>query len=382
MLNSAVKNALIVGGGIGGMSAALMLRRHSVQVDLIDIDTEWRAVGAGLTINGATLKAFEAIGILDDVITAGHVHGGRRVHDLQGNVLNDVPAYTPARGDLEAGGGILRPTLHGILSRKAVSAGVTVSLGTTVTQLNQSTSSVAVTFSDGASKSYDLVVGADGITSRVRSLILPDAPSPQFTGQGAWRAVFPRPPEIETSWLFIDSTHKLGLNPISPDAMYMFTLESVPDNPWKEPDDWRDMLFARMSEYGGIVRTLAASLTTQSLINYRPLETILLPPPWHVGRVALIGDACHATTPHAGYGAGLAAEDAIVLAECLHSYSDVETALHTFASRRFDRCRSIVAASLALGTLELAQAPFAEQLAASAKLFALTRNEFRSVAHR
>jgi 2-polyprenyl-6-methoxyphenol hydroxylase-like FAD-dependent oxidoreductase len=87
------------------------------------------------------------------------------------------------------------------------------------------------------------------------------------------------------------------------------------------------------------------------------LEKLLLEPPWHKGRVVLIGDAAHATTPHVGYGAGLAVEDAIVLAELLREAAPLAVVLDRFVARRYPRCRTVVQGSVRLGELEMERAP-------------------------
>lgn len=371
-------HVLIVGGGVGGNSLAIGLRSRGFDVTIAEIDPNWGAIGAGLTLNGATLRAFAKLGVAEEVERGGHIHGGRRVHATDGTVLGDTPAYMPERGDLQAMGGILRPVLHQILSRRSVALGAEIRLGLTVDELVQDASGVEVLFSDGKHERFDLVVGADGISSRIRALVMPEAPAPRFTGQGAWRAVFRRPDDVATNEIYLDAGRKLGLNPVSEREMYLFILENAPENPWRAPETWLDELRGRLGQYGGLPGRLAARLDLDSLINYRPIETIMLPLPWHVGRTALLGDAVHATTPHAGYGAGLAAEDAIILADSLERLPVAE-ALLDYERIRYARCRAIVEASLELGELEMASAPIAEQVAASAALFALTRQDFAGV---
>lgn len=376
VLNNGVSNVLIVGGGVGGMALAICLRDLGVTVDLIDIDPEWRAVGAGLTLNGASLRALKLLGVLDQVVAQGHVHGGRRTHHADGAIIRDIPAYRPETDDLESMGGILRPALHAILSRRVLDLGSNVRLGLTVDAIRQEGDHAVATLSGGSEKRFDLIVGADGILSKVRRLVFPDAAAPAFTGQGCWRAIFPRPPEVGTNWLFVDPNRKVGFNPVSNDEMYMFMLESAPGNPWREPEDWPQTLASKMREYGGLVRQLADQISEQTSTNYRPLETLLLPPPWHRGRVVLLGDAAHATTPHAGYGAGLAIEDGIVLSDELGRHADTTAALDAYVARRYGRCRAVLDGSAQLGRLEMAGAPAAEQVAASTQLFAITRAPF------
>ena len=102
--------ALIVGGGIAGMATAIMLRRDGVPVDVVDIDPEWRVYGAGITITGPTLRAFEALGILDRVIADAHTADGVQVCDVAGNHVTVIPTPPPAGSNVPGSGGILRPT--------------------------------------------------------------------------------------------------------------------------------------------------------------------------------------------------------------------------------------------------------------------------------
>jgi 2-polyprenyl-6-methoxyphenol hydroxylase-like FAD-dependent oxidoreductase len=274
----------------------------------------------------------------------------------------------PDPSGVPAGGGILRPVLHQILAESTRALGARVRPGVRIASLEERGAQVTVRSTDGEQLSYDLVVGADGLHSQVRDLIFPNAPRPRFTGQGCWRAVFDRPPDIDRVQMFMDSHHKAGLNPVSRDEMYMFLLEHVPDNRRMPEEQWVPLLAERLSPFGGIWLTLRDGLSHRSRVNYRPLETLLLPAPWFRGRVLLIGDAAHATTPHAAYGCGLAVEDAIVLAEELVGESSLEAALSRFMQRRFDRCKAVVEGSARLGELEMAHAPLGEHQMATTAL--------------
>jgi len=290
-----------------------------------------------------------------------------KLHDIAGR---PVQIAAPASGGGLAGesGGILRPVLHKILADATRRSGTAIELGVTVSALTQGPESVDIQFSSGRGGRYDLVVGADGLRSKVRDLIFPEATKPHFTGQGCWRAVFPRPADMHTSEMFIDPYHKAGLNPVSRDEMYLFFMETVPENTWMPPENWPEMLKERLHPFGGRVAAVRETLSAQSQVNYRPLEMLLLRPPWYRGRVVLIGDAAHATTPHCAYGAGLAVEDAVVLAELLERDGAMEAAFEKFMDRRFARCRDIVEGSCRLGELEMSHAPLAEHRGLSADM--------------
>lgn len=357
-----VKRVLIVGGGIGGMSLAILLARDGVAVELIEIDPQWRVYGAGITITGPTLRALDALGLLDRFLAEGHGSVGTMICDAAGNVVMASRVQGQPLGPrIPNGGGILRPVLHRILSEATRDAGAQVQLGLSVTKCTQDADEVAVDFTNGTHGRYDLVVGADGVHSRVRDLAFPGAPTPEFTGQGCWRAVVQRPPEIDQALVFVGGPVKCGVVPVSRDEMYLFLLQHVPDNPRMLEAEWPGLLARQLNGFGGILGEIRETLSGDSRINYRPLEKLLLPPPWHRGRVLLIGDAAHATTPHLASGAGLAIEDALVLAELLRLDLPVEEVLARFTVRRFDRCRMVVDNSARLGDLEMAHSPVQQQ---------------------
>jgi 2-polyprenyl-6-methoxyphenol hydroxylase-like FAD-dependent oxidoreductase len=355
-----VKQALVVGGGIGGMSCAIRLRALDYEVDLLDKDPSWRVYGAGITITGPTLRAFKQLGILAQVKALGFCSGDARVFTADGDPAGtvSVPQIAP---DIPATGGIMRPVLHQILSSTTRAVGVRVRLGVSVENLSETDTGVVVHTTDGVSRKYDLVVGADGVYSHLRMLLFPEAPRPRYTGQGCWRVVAPRPPEVTSAEFYFGGPHKVGLNPCSPTQLYMFLLSRAPDNRYVAPEDQLPRLHNLMDGYGGRIAAIRAELGPESSIIYRPLETLLMPPPWNRGRVVLIGDAVHATTPHLASGAGMAVEDALVLTEELSGAGSISPALRRFMERRWDRCRLVVESSVRIGELEIAGADAQEQ---------------------
>jgi 2-polyprenyl-6-methoxyphenol hydroxylase-like FAD-dependent oxidoreductase len=349
-----IKNVLIVGGGIGGMTAALSFARLGVEVTLIDSDPNWRVYGAGITITGMSLRAFDDLGVLDDIRSRGFVHNGMRPLRFTGEPLGEPRFAPPGSPPVMHGGGIMRPVLHDILSTRVRGARIDIRLGVKVDTLHQDAAGVDVTLTDGVAERYDLVVGADGIYSQIRDMIFPDAPKPQFTDQGCWRIVADRPAEVDRAQIYFGGPLKLGMSPISQEQMYVFLLEHVPGNPWFPPETHVEHLSDLMEPFGGIVPTIRAGLGEHSQTNYRPLEWLLLPDPWYKGRVVLIGDAAHATTPHMASGAGVAVEDGLVLADEFAKADDVALALRNFMARRFERAKLVVETSVKQGEMEIA----------------------------
>lgn len=348
-----IARALVVGGGVGGMSAGLAMARRGVAVELVDIDPQWRSYGAGISVTGLSLRAFEHLGILDEVREQGFVGAGIRLRTPDGTVVMESPPPAEDAPPVERSGGIMRPALHAILQRRVREAGVAVTLGVQPTGFTERGDGVEVTLSDGSTRTVDVVVAADGIFSKTRQMLFPDAGSPKFTGQGCWRIVADRPATVDRAEMYIGGPVKLGINPISDDKLYAFILEHVPDNPWFADEDMLPHVAQLLAPFGGDIAEIRENLGPNSMVNYRPLEWLLLPLPWHRGRVVLIGDAVHATTPHMASGAGAAAEDGLALAEELAKTDDVEAALTAFGQRRFERVRMVVENSVRIGEIEM-----------------------------
>ena len=350
-----INNALIIGGGVGGMCAAIQLRKLGVAVTLIEQNPHWAPDGAGITISGPTLRALRTVGVIDDVLRQG---GHWRAVDIcgpDGQLKFTVPVQ-PAHGaeDLPGAGGILRPVLADILGQATRAAGAEVRLGLSFDSLVQDEAGVDVGYTDGSQGRYDLVIGADGVHSAVRKWVMPEFPGPKFSGQGSWRAVVPR--FRENSSIYMGATTKAGMNPISATECYLFVLDKREGMDFIDPAQWPQQLAGLLEEFGGPLGEIRDNLRAGSLpharVLYRPLAGHMIKGPWHQGRIVLLGDTVHATTPHLASGAGIAIEGAIVLAEELGRRHDLEGALLAYAGRHYDRARLVVTASGRMGQIE------------------------------
>jgi 2-polyprenyl-6-methoxyphenol hydroxylase-like FAD-dependent oxidoreductase len=351
----AAQNILIIGGGFSGMAAAIQLRKQGAEVDLVEIDPGWRSYGAGISLGGATLRAFGQLGILDTFLAHGFAADGVNLCLPHGPQIASLPTPRIAGADVPGSGAIMRPVLARILADATRASGTEVHLGCTFTQIMQDAEGVEVNFSDGQRRRYDLVVGADGLYSKVRQAIFPNAPQPRYTGQAVWRAVLPRLTEIQSTTMWMGPKIKPGVNPVSADEMYLFVTEPRHTNDHVDPATFVDHLRGLLAEFSApVLRVIREQIGQDSQIVYRPLESMLMPQPWFMSRVVLIGDAVHATTPHLASGACIGIEDALVLSEEISRSTSLQEALTTFSDRRWERCRMVVENSLRLGEIEIA----------------------------
>ena len=351
----AAQDILIIGGGFSGMAAAIELRKQGANVDLVEIDPGWRSYGAGISLGGATLRAFRQLGILEAFLARGNAADGVELFLPHGHAIGKLPTPRIAGPDVPGGGAIMRPVLAAILAEATRASGTNVRLGHTFTSIEQDTDGANVTFTDDQRRRYDLVIGADGLYSKVRDTVFPGAPRPAYSGQAVWRAVLPRPPEVQTAMMWMGGKVKPGVNPVSGDQMYLFLTEARPTNDHVDASQFAPMLQALLADFSDPrLQAIRAQITPQSQIVFRPLEGLLMPRPWYQGRVVMIGDTVHATTPHMASGACIGIEDALVLADELGRADTLADGLAAFQQRRWERCRMVVENSARLGEIEIA----------------------------
>ena len=347
---SSIKKALVVGGGIGGLSASIALRKAGIEVDLAELQPKFDVYGVGIIQPSNALRALDALGLADQCMEHGSPYGPVKMCSSSGFQFGQ--AGTPPMGRLPVHNGISRRILHEILHQGALTNGVQPRMGLTVKALENGPDSATVTFSDGSTGQYDLVVGSDGVYSSVRSLVMGDY-KPKYTGQSVWRYAFPRPADLDTGYIHFGKKTKVGLIPMTANTMYMFVVSAEGNDPKIPESELVPRMKALLAEYEApMIRAVIDQITDPKGVIYRPLETLLLPAPWYKNRVLLIGDAVHATIPQLGQGAGLAIEDAVVLGELLGTDDPLPIVLEKFMTRRYDRCNLVVDASNTLGEWE------------------------------
>jgi 2-polyprenyl-6-methoxyphenol hydroxylase-like FAD-dependent oxidoreductase len=347
-----VDRVLIVGGGIAGTTTAIALAQHGVACTIAELQNEWQAKGVGIGLQSPPLRATKALGLFESIVAVARQHPEIVITGADGRQLGVMPQVNVNGPEDPPFVNLSRMALHSILVHAVRERGVTVRLGTTVDRLDETGDQVRATMSDGSVGTYDLVIGADGLHSRVRDLALPHAPKLAYSGQVIWRMGGRCPDGLDRYTIMVAGPSRIGLVPLPGDELYLWMLDSTlpPERP---PRQRLLALFQqRMAVYSGFAPAVAAQATAPEQLDYRALHAVLVPPPWHTGRVVLIGDAVHTTTPHLAYGAGLAIEDAVVLGELVGSGVPAPELGGRLAERRYERCRIVVENSLQLSRWE------------------------------
>lgn len=349
---NAVTKVLIIGGGIGGQSAAIAFAKRGVNVEIVEIQPAFNVYGVGIIQQANALKALDKIGIADEAMKRGLPYGQVKMYAGPGNHFIGL-AGTPPTEKYPSHNGISRRTLHEIMYEETQKLGVPYKMGTSVKAFENNEDNVSVTFSDGTKDTYDIVVASDGIRSKTREMVFGSHLQPKYMGLSVWRYAFPRHEDLDTGYMYYGKRSKIGFIPMSEDTMYMF-LVSMEGQEWIGESQFIPMLQDYLSEYPvKIAQDASEQITDPNLVNYRTLEAVRIPDKWYKNRIVIIGDGAHATVPQLGSGAALAIEDAVVLAEELDKVDDVQEGFQNFMERRYKRAIAVVDASEKLAEWEV-----------------------------
>jgi 2-polyprenyl-6-methoxyphenol hydroxylase-like FAD-dependent oxidoreductase len=342
---------LILGGGIGGLSLARELSVRGLDCVVLERTAQLSPVGAGIIMNPNAMRVLERNGLADELREHGWPYLQRDTLDRTGRWLatrDYRPLYEAGR--IAVGTLVHRAHLHDVLFH-GLPAG-TVKFCVRVRGLLATADGCHVETDDGRVFHGDLLVGADGIHSQVRDRFF-GVVAPVYLGYRSHRLVVENRDRLEHFTEFYGRGKRIGLVPISKEQLYVWTTFNSPP----ESRDWAlDSAAAFRARFAGFtdprVRTVFAQLETTAGILCTDIEEIRLDR-WVAGRVVLLGDAVHALTPNMGQGAGMAMEDAAVLAEEVQAVGRgekaLEGALQSYVARRQPRVATVVRLSRAIG---------------------------------
>lgn len=349
---------IIIGAGIGGLTTAHALLRQGHAVQVHEAAAELREVGAGVVLGANAMRGLAQLGLYDAVRAQGTPISRLSLCDEQGQVLQSADPAFFARQIGFDNLGIHRAALQRALL--ASLPGDVVRLNSHFERFTETSGRITAHFTDSTSSEADALIGADGLHSLVRRQLLPQS-QPRYAGYTCWRAV------VDTSQLPLpvgdsyeiwgSGGRRLGYVPVGHNRAYWFAClnSATPRNPHFQAFTVADLQRTFADFPAPIPALLALTQPSQLLWN----DILDLPPLRRLsyGRVLLLGDAGHATTPNMGQGAGQAVEDAAVLAECLAKNQELTATFRCFEHKRLPRTTRIVTTSWQLGRLAQLENP-------------------------
>lgn len=341
---------LIVGGGIGGLATALALQRQGIRSLVFERTQQFREVGSGLVLAGNAVKALDKLGLADVLQTIAAPLLFSRLRSWRGEVLMEIPMLEAMRRFRASAVAVHRAELHAALMQALEKESIHMNMQGV--SFEQDEKGVRVWFASGEEVQADVLVGADGLHSLVRSQLV-GATKPRYAGYTAWRGVtfFSRNQrEEQTTFETWGAGKRFGFIPLSQGRVCWFAvataLEGEHEEETREKRKVLDLVSSCHEPAQAVVEATEASAILRTDIYDRPPLSS-----WSQGCVTLVGDAAHPMTPNLGQGACQAIEDAFILAESLKSAPTIASALQRYETRRIKRANILVQRSRRLGQI-------------------------------
>ena len=346
---TAIRRAVVIGGGIGGLAVAVALRRIGVEVAVYERAAAIREVGAGIALWPNALKALDRLDRLDAIRAVCLPEQRGRITTWRGAILQETPMAEIRR---RFGAPVVvahRADVQAALLRALDPA--TVYLDATCTGFSQDATGVTAHFADGREARAELLIGADGLHSAVRAQLVGPQP-PRYAGYTAWRGIAEGDDlgDPGTGFETWGCGARCGLAHVDRRRVYWYATINAPEGGTDAPEGRKGEVLRRFGDWHApipavIAATPEAAILRNDIYDRPPLRT------WTRGRVTLLGDAAHPMTPNLAQGAGQALEDAVVLAHVLEGSPDLGAALREYEARRVGRTSRITLLSRRLGEI-------------------------------
>jgi 2-polyprenyl-6-methoxyphenol hydroxylase-like FAD-dependent oxidoreductase len=341
-----MKNVTIIGGGIAGLTTAISLNKIGIKTAIFEAAPEIKPVGAGLGLAANAIKAFEHIGIADEIVKAGKLLDAFTVYDQAGKPITRTDSKAVGAKYGLGNFTIHRADLHEILLSKIDPFSIVTNQK--AVDIEQKEHSVILKFQSGMTCETDYLIVADGIHSPIRQKLLPNI-KPRYAGYTCWRGVMDNTElkltEASETW---GANGRLGILPLANNKIYWFACVNAPQNdPTMKGYKIADVQQIFKDFHAPIPEVLAHTKQEQvvwnDIIDLEPIHQ------YAFNNIVLIGDAAHATTPNLGQGACQAIEDAVILADEIKANDSFELAFKKFEQRRLKRTHYVVNTSRAVG---------------------------------
>lgn len=335
--------AIVIGSGMGGLTAGIALRQAGYEVEIYDRVKELRPAGAAISLWSNGVKVLNRLGLGKEIASVGGQMDRMAYYSFTGEKLTDFSLqplidevgqrpYPVARTDLQAM----------LLNAFGVDQ---VQLNSKCIAVEQDADSVTAIFEDGRKATGDVLVAADGTHSILRSYVLGQAIERRYVGYVNWNGLVPASEELapKTSWVLYVGEHKrASMMPVGGDRFYFFLDVPLPKGTVSQPETYREELASFFKGWATPVQTLIQRLdpfktNRVEIHDIEPLQALVR------GRVALLGDAGHGTAPDLGQGGCQAMEDGFVLANYLRTTTlSVEDALKRYEAARKERVADVI----------------------------------------